>query len=78
MQEMQPAVLIVDRIEGDIAVCEADADTYLDVPLSTLPAETREGSVLRLAGGAYIIDENEEQERRSRIEQKARKLFVKR
>lgn len=68
--------MIVDRIEGGIAVCEADDRTMIDVPLSELPEGTREGTVLRLENGRYAVDKAEEESRRSRIESKAKRLFV--
>lgn len=39
--------LVVDRIEGAVAVLEGD-DGTLDVPASWLPSGAREGSVLRV------------------------------
>ena len=76
MQEMQSASLIVDRIEGTIAVCETASASMIDVPLSDLPEGTKEGSVLRFANGSYVIDAEEERSRRSRIESKAKRLFI--
>lgn len=76
MQEMQSTSLIVDRIEGTIAVCETASASIVDVPLSDLPEGTKEGSVLRLENGSYVIDAEEERSRRSRIESKAKRLFI--
>lgn len=76
MQEMQSTSLIVDRIEGTIAVCETVSASIVDVPLSDLPEGTKEGSVLRLENGSYVIDAEEERSRRSRIESKAKRLFI--
>ncbi len=39
--------IVVDRIEGDIAVLDADGRTY-DVPVGQLPAGVEEGWALRL------------------------------
>ncbi len=76
MQEMQSTSLIVDRIEGTIAVCETASASIVDVPLSDLPEGTKEGSVLRFENGSYVIDAEEERSRRSRIESKAKRLFI--
>ena len=44
-----PAVWTVDRVEGGVAVLVRDSGgRVVDVPLSTLPAGAREGSVLRV------------------------------
>ena len=69
-------IMIVDRIEGEIAVCESGDGSLVDVPMSDLPDGVREGTVLRLQGGSYAIDEDEERSRRERIERKASRLFV--
>lgn len=42
-------IWVVDRVEGSIAVIVRDEDQRTeDVPLGTLPAGSREGSVLRV------------------------------
>jgi hypothetical protein len=45
--------VIIDRIEGKIAVIELDADNYIDVPLKYLPAGVKEGQVLKLSIEEY-------------------------
>ena len=41
--------LVVDRVEGDLAVVEVDGGAVLDLPLWLLPAGTREGDVVTVA-----------------------------
>ena len=41
-------MIVVDRIEGPMAVLEIDGDRY-DIPASALPDGAGEGSVLRLS-----------------------------
>ena len=48
-------MLIIDRIEGDIAVCESGADT-LNIPLSQIKGTPKSGDVLKRKGEIYIID----------------------
>ena len=57
-------ILIVDRIEAGIAVCEGDGYT-LDIPLGKLPKGVREGDCLRPEGDSYAIDPNEAARRRA-------------
>ncbi len=51
-------MLIVDRIIEDFAVCE-DAITgkFLDISLSELPDNVKEGDCIILIGDRYVIDE---------------------
>lgn len=49
MSERKERLWVVDRMEGSIAVLIRDGDERTeDVPLSALPAGSREGSVLRV------------------------------
>lgn len=47
MSEPEIPIMVVDRIENDVAVLEGD-DGWLDVPAAWLPAGAREGSVIRV------------------------------
>ncbi len=38
--------LIIDRFEGDYAVCEREDKTMMDIERSKLPEGVKEGSVL--------------------------------
>ena len=46
---------IVDRIEGDFAVCEAEDQSMIDIALSELPANLKEGDNLAFTDGLYEI-----------------------
>ncbi len=60
-------MLVIDRFEGDLAVCECDEGT-VHIPRSDLPAPAAEGDVIiQTSGGAYAIDECESARRRARI-----------
>ena len=70
-------MLIVDRIEGEYAVCE-DADGKMqNILLCQLPACVKEGSVLNLADGNYFLDENAYAQRKQKILDLQKKLFKK-
>lgn len=60
---------IIDRIENDTAVCEADS-IMIDVPLSALPKDVCEGDVVTLS-----VDSKETAERKERINDLMDTLF---
>lgn len=46
---------IVDRIEGAFAICEAEDQLMVDIPLSILPTGIKEGIKLLFENGKYEI-----------------------
>lgn len=72
--EKMEEVLVVDRIEGDIAVCENRKNGKMkNVSLSDLPKNIQEGNVLKWKDGKYEIDTSKEIE--NRIEQKMKDVW---
>ena len=67
--------MIVDRIEGNIAVVENDKGEHIEIPLRELPNDIREGSVLKAAEGGYIHDIEAEEKRRQEMAAKTKRLF---
>lgn len=59
--------LILDRFEGEYAVCEKEDGTMVDIKRNTLPKETKEGDVLLVEGDSIIIDEQATLERKEHI-----------
>ena len=51
--------LVVDRFEGNFAVCEKDDRTMISIEKKKLPEEVKEGDVLLVEGNVFIIDERE-------------------
>lgn len=58
---------IVDRFEGEKAVCETENEEMVAIDSSLLPENVREGSVIVEENGTYSLDEPETQSRRERI-----------
>ena len=58
---------IVDRIEGNLAVCESENMSMSVICMSDLPDGTREGSVVIFENGTYTLCSEEEQDRRDMI-----------
>lgn len=78
MKLMSEEKLIVDRIEGEYAVCELSDRTTKDVLLSSLPKDVKEGSVLILQKDeTYVQSSALEQERRKKLFEMQNKLFSK-
>ena len=69
-------VIIVDRFEGNLAVCEEETKT-IEIPKADLPADAKEGDVLMKGNnGAYEIDRETTKQRRKNIDEKFFGLFV--
>ena len=59
--------LIVDRIVGDTALLEKDDRSHIEVPLSDIGTDIKEGSVLLFDGVRYTADKASEDERRKKL-----------
>ena len=59
--------LIVDRIVGDIAVLEKEDRSHIEVSLSEIVVDIKEGSILLFDGSEYTADKKSEEARRKRI-----------
>lgn len=68
--------VIIDRFEGDFAVCEKEDKTMIDIERSKIPAEAKEGDVLLVEEGAVLIDEEETEKRKERIREITKDLWV--
>ena len=65
----------VDRIENDIVVLETfDTLEMVNVKKDLLPTNIHEGSILYYENNKYILDEQEEIERRKKIEERFNQL----
>ena len=68
-------IYIVDRIEDNIAVLEnKETKEIIDVSLSLLPANLKEGNVLEYKYKKYILNIEEEEKRKKAILEKFNKL----
>ena len=65
----------VDRIIEQIAVLEnIETEDIVEVRLSELPKDVREGSVVISDGDVYALDLNEENDRRESIRERLERL----
>ncbi|MBR2588389.1 MAG: DUF3006 domain-containing protein [Bacilli bacterium] len=69
-------ILVIDRFEGDLAVCE-DRETrkMLNIEVCKLPENVQEGDVIRYKNGEYKLDEEAKHEIEERIRNKLKDLF---
>lgn len=69
-------MIVVDRIEGNYAVVFF-GEMRRDIPLSELPGEVHEGSVLKETPAGLVPDEAAEAERRKKMAERTRRVFGK-
>lgn len=68
--------VVIDRIEGDYAVCEnLETKEMVDILLEDLPENVKTGMCLKFEDGVFMQDFEEEEERRKRIEEKRKRLW---
>ncbi len=67
--------LIIDRITDGIAVCETEEQTFVKLPIELLPNGSKEGSVLLFQDGSFILQPEEEAERRRQMFELQSSLF---
>ncbi len=59
--------VIVDRFEGDYAVCEKTNRQMVDIHREKLPPNVKEGDVLTITGDQITINTERRKEREERI-----------
>jgi hypothetical protein len=59
--------VIIDRFEGDLAVCEKEDGTFMDIRSQSLPSKAKEGDILLINGDHISIDQSGTQEKRNKI-----------
>lgn len=69
--------MIIDRFEGNYAVCEISPDHFVLVGRAAIPPESHEGDVLLFRDGALWVDAQQTAARRARVEGKLNRLFAK-
>jgi len=64
---------VIDRIEGVVAVCEAEDRTMHNIPLPKLPMGVKEGDKISETGKGFVLVDNSAD--RERIKSKMNGLF---
>lgn len=65
--------VIIDRFEGNFAVCEKENKTMIDIPKEILPEEAKEGDVLNIN---ISIDTEETENRKKIIEELTKDIWA--
>lgn len=72
------ATFSIDRFEGEFAICEnKQTGEYINIPISDLPENVNEGSILKLENGKYILDEFQTSKQQEEIKNMVNNLFNK-
>lgn len=66
---------IIDRFEGNFAVCEAPDRTMATIERAVLPQDAAEGDILTFENGEYVLLKEETQKRREAIRKKMDALW---
>lgn len=61
--------VVLDRFEGDYAVCEKPDRTMINITKNKLPIDAKEGDVIVIIGDTITIDEVETAERKRKSQQ---------
>ena len=69
--------LVIDRFEGDIAVCEQIDRTMFNIQRSKLPPAAKEGDVILIEGDTIRIDPKATAERASQVGKMMQNLWRK-
>lgn len=68
-------IYIIDRIEECFAVCEDEEGDMVNLELSKLPIDVKEGDVLIENAGIFEISREETEKRKAKIKEKMNKLW---
>lgn len=68
-------VVIIDRFEKEIAICEKSDRSMFSLPRAVLPPETREGDVVIIENQVAHIDPSATAARRKTAEEKLRQIM---
>jgi RNase P/RNase MRP subunit p29 len=67
--------VVVDRFEGNYAVCEKEDGNMINIETATLPLKVKEGDVLSISGECISVDIEETVKRKKRIEKLTKDLW---
>lgn len=65
----------IDRISGNMAVCEDENGDLVKLISSELPSEVKEGDILKKQNGVWYKDETESSDRRQAMKEKLNRLI---
>ena len=69
--------MVVDRIEGDLAIVEIKKGCFENIPMERITGHVRDGAVLIPDGNGYTVDENETKRQSGAVQARLSSLFGK-
>ena len=70
--------LIIDREEGNIAICETEEKEMIQICIERLPTNSKEGDcIILLEDGSIVKDENRTKERKQILQNLMESLWEK-
>ena len=66
---------IIDRLEDALAMCEDENGGITPISRKKIPAEAREGDILREEDGSFILSPQETEDRRREMKKRLMNLF---
>lgn len=67
--------VVIDRFEGDFAVCEIDIGDMINIEKSKLPSEAKEGYILHVKGDVVNIDKSSTLNQKKKIDNLMKDLW---
>ncbi len=67
--------LIIDRFEGNFAVCEKNDKTIINIDRAKIPSEAKEGDIIVLIENKILIDKTLSEERKEYIKKITKDLW---
>ncbi|WP_303871903.1 DUF3006 domain-containing protein [Acetobacterium wieringae] len=67
--------VIIDRFEGDYAVCEKEDRKMIDIQKAKIPVDAKEGDVLEIDNDQITIDVAATKKRKLELENLAKNLW---
>ena len=75
--EVKEKTLVIDRFEGNFAVCEnRDTLEMENIEISSLPENIKQGDLIKFKNNQYEKDEQSKEEIQNRINEKLKNLFI--
>ena len=66
---------IIDRLEDALAMCEDENGEITPISRKKIPAEAKEGDILREEDGSFILSPQETEDRRREMKKRLMNLF---
>lgn len=66
---------VIDRFEGEYAICVAETRETRQIPRSELPGSAREGEHIRFQNGIWAMDEEATRKGREALRERMNKLW---